>query len=63
MVKDTNVTIAPWAGDETVGSQYQEYSRELRFFKPVNLPGLASTRGVKYQVRCSYILMCISVCE
>lgn len=23
--------------------------REIKFFKPVNLPGLASTRGVKLQ--------------
>ena len=26
-----------------------EKTREIRFFKPVNLPGLASTRGVKLQ--------------
>ena len=27
--------------------------REMKFFKPVNLPGLASTRGIKLQ-KCHY---------
>lgn len=40
-VKDTNVVITPW---QAVGASY-EMGREIKFFKPVNLPGLASTRG------------------
>lgn len=47
MVKDTNLTLSQW---ETM-SQSLGMGRELRFFKPVNLPGLASTRGIKVQ-RC-----------
>lgn len=45
MVKDTNVVMTSWEPmTQSLGS-----GRELRFFKPVNLPGLASTRGVKVQ--------------
>lgn len=38
-----------------------EYQRELKFMKPVNLPGLASTRGIKYQQlrrpnECTFVL-------
>lgn len=47
MVKDTNLVLSPWeALSQSLGA-----GRELRFFKPVNLPGLASTRGIKVQ-RC-----------
>jgi hypothetical protein len=43
--KDTNVVVTCWEPmSENLGS-----GREIRFFKPVNLPGLASTRGVKVQ--------------
>eukprot|EP01039_Chlorochromonas_danica_P000750 gene750-814_t len=44
-VKDTDVVMSCW---QTVGGSL-EMSRDLKFFKPVNLPGLASTRGVKLQ--------------
>lgn len=43
-VKDSNVVVTAW---QSVGSY--EMGREIKFFKPVNLPGLASTRGVKLQ--------------
>jgi len=44
-VKDSDVVLSPWdAMSPTLGS-----TREMKFFKPVNLPGLASTRGVKLQ--------------
>lgn len=38
-----------------------EFQRELKFMKPVNLPGLASTRGIKYQQlrrpnECTFVL-------
>eukprot|EP01031_Cornospumella_fuschlensis_P032380 gene32380-39157_t len=44
-VKDTNVVMSVW---QTLGSE-SEKTRDIKFFKPVNLPGLASTRGVKLQ--------------
>eukprot|EP01038_Epipyxis_sp_PR26KG_P006047 gene6047-8326_t len=44
IVKDTNVIMTPWTEMPQFG-----YGREIKFFKPVNLPGLASTRGVKVQ--------------
>lgn len=44
-VKDTNLVLSAWAELSPVLGQ----GREMRFFKPVNLPGLASTRGVKVQ--------------
>ena len=37
--------LSPWAELSPVLGQ----GREMKFFKPVNLPGLASTRGVKIQ--------------
>ena len=44
-VKDSDVVLSPWdTMSPTLGS-----TREMKFFKPVNLPGLASTRGVKLQ--------------
>ncbi len=44
-VKDTNLVVSSWSTMSTeMGS-----GREIKFFKPVNLPGLASTRGVKLQ--------------
>jgi hypothetical protein len=36
--------MSPWT---EIG--HLEYQRDIKFLKPVNLPGLASTRGVKYQ--------------
>ena len=42
-MKDSQVVLNPW---DTSSSPY---NREMKFFKPVNLPGLASTRGVKIQ--------------
>lgn len=45
MVKDTNIEITKWMKlSDTLGE-----TREMKFFKPVNLPGLASTRGMKVQ--------------
>eukprot|EP01039_Chlorochromonas_danica_P000763 gene763-828_t len=44
-VKDTSVVMSLW---QPVGAPYDK-GRDLKFFKPVNLPGLASTRGVKLQ--------------
>jgi hypothetical protein len=44
-VKDTNVVMSAWQGVEASN----EKTRDIKFFKPVNLPGLASTRGVKLQ--------------
>jgi hypothetical protein len=44
-VKDTNLVETPWSElSSSLG-----HCREIKFFKPVNLPGLASTRGVKVQ--------------
>ncbi len=44
-MKDTNVIVSPWSAmSSALGA-----GREIKFFKPVNLPGLASTRGVKLQ--------------
>ncbi|RYH23415.1 DUF4782 domain-containing protein [archaeon] len=44
-VKDTNVVMSAWSEPSPgLGT-----GREMKFFKPVNLPGLASTRGVKIQ--------------
>jgi hypothetical protein len=44
-VKDTNLVASSW---EEIPAALS-YGREIKFFKPVNLPGLASTRGVKIQ--------------
>eukprot|EP01039_Chlorochromonas_danica_P010075 gene10075-11151_t len=44
-VKDTKVVMTSWSEP----SPGLGVGREIRFFKPVNLPGLASTRGVKVQ--------------
>lgn len=44
-VKDTNLDASKWEEMPSTGS----FGREIKFFKPVNLPGLASTRGVKIQ--------------
>ena len=44
-VKDTNLVLSAWTELSPVLGQ----GREMKFFKPVNLPGLASTRGVKVQ--------------
>lgn len=44
-MKDNSLVVTPWA--EMPGQR--GYGREMKFFKPVNLPGLASTRGVKLQ--------------
>jgi len=44
-VKDTNLNASLWEENPTALS----FGREIKFFKPVNLPGLASTRGVKIQ--------------
>lgn len=46
-VKDTKLELSKWNGD--ISAQSQGMDRDLKFFKPVNLPGLASTRGVKLQ--------------
>jgi hypothetical protein len=44
-VKDNSLVVTPWAEmPNGMG-----FGREIKFFKPVNLPGLASTRGVKLQ--------------
>lgn len=45
MTKDTNVVPTTW---KKTPNDF-EFEREIKFFKPVNLPGLASTRGVKLQ--------------
>lgn len=44
-VKDNSLVVSPWS--EMPGGL--GFGREIKFFKPVNLPGLASTRGVKLQ--------------
>ena len=44
-VKDTNLVTSPWSELTSALGQ----GRDIKFFKPVNLPGLASTRGVKIQ--------------
>jgi len=43
-VKDADVVLSEWSAPTSMGS-----TREMKFFKPVNLPGLASTRGIKVQ--------------
>ena len=43
-VNDTNLEISSWAESSSMG-----YVREMKFLKPVNLPALKSTRGVKVQ--------------
>ena len=44
-VKDNSLVMSSW----TVMPSSLGSGREIKFFKPVNLPGLASTRGVKLQ--------------
>jgi hypothetical protein len=44
-VKDNSLVVTPW----TEMPNGMGFGREIKFFKPVNLPGLASTRGVKLQ--------------
>ncbi len=56
LVNDQDIEMGPWI---PCGSN--EYQRELKFMKPVNLPGLVATRGVKYQQlrrpsECGFIL-------
>mmetsp|Transcript_8779 Transcript_8779/g.14599 ORF Transcript_8779/g.14599 Transcript_8779/m.14599 type:complete len:260 (-) Transcript_8779:1182-1961(-) len=51
-VKDSEVELSRWriGTDSTMDvSAESPRERELSFFKPVNLPGLASTRGIKRQ--------------
>ena len=44
-VNDTNVIVSPWAEmSSSLGK-----GRDIKFLKPVNLPALKSTRGVKVQ--------------
>jgi hypothetical protein len=43
-VKDNSLVCSKWAETPGLG-----FTRDIKFFKPVNLPGLASTRGVKLQ--------------
>ena len=45
MVGDTNVLATRWEK----GEGECEFRRQIKFFKPVNLPGLKSTRGIKHQ--------------
>jgi hypothetical protein len=47
LVKDSNIVATTWTQKED--QPQGEWRRELKFFKPVNLPGLKSTRGIKYQ--------------
>lgn len=53
MVNDNNLVVSLWEEQEKNAtenySNFTNKSREIKFFKPVNLPGLASTRGVKVQ--------------
>lgn len=54
MVKDNNLVVSLWEDvtnscEEENSSKFVNKSREIKFFKPVNLPGLASTRGLKVQ--------------
>lgn len=56
LVNDKDVVMSSWT--ECGGNEFQ---RELKFMKPVNLPGLASTRGIKYQQlrrpnECTFVL-------
>ena len=46
LVLDTSLELSAWAD---MPSTLLGKTRELKFFKPVNLPGLKSTRGVKVQ--------------
>lgn len=43
MMKDENIQVTPWSGESTSLG----HAREIRFLKPVNLPGLVSTRAKK----------------
>ena len=45
IVGDTNVVATRWE----LGEGECEFRRQIKFFKPVNLPGLKSTRGIKHQ--------------
>eukprot|EP00981_Chlorochromonas_danica_P014046 scaffold7245_cov197-Ochromonas_danica.AAC.6 len=47
-MKDSSVAVSLWQEVVECGLR-PETAREIKFFKPVNLPGLASTRGVKMQ--------------
>eukprot|EP01033_Poteriospumella_lacustris_P000550 gene550-373_t len=56
LVNDKDVIMSSWT--ECGGNEFQ---REMKFMKPVNLPGLASTRGIKYQQlrrpnECTFVL-------
>lgn len=48
--KDKNVVVSEWRKPESLGESAGYVVRDIKFFKPVNLPGLASTRGVKNQM-------------
>jgi hypothetical protein len=43
MMKDENIQVTPWSPQSTSLG----HAREIRFLKPVNLPGLVSTRAKK----------------
>ena len=46
LVEDTSLELSAWAD---MPNTLLGKARELKFYKPVNLPGLKSTRGVKVQ--------------
>lgn len=59
MMKDENIEVTPWSSQSTSLG----HAREIRFLKPVNLPGLASTRAKKV-LSCAYTYICLdSICS
>lgn len=46
--KDKEVVSTNWLKTKSDGSD-EEMTRDIQFFKNINLPGLASARGTKYQ--------------
>ena len=54
IVKDMNLMLTPWSPRHEDQGSCSKSTRQLKFFKPVNLPGLKSTRGIKHQI-CHYL--------
>ena len=49
LVGDSQLNVSAWSNMSAADLGHLGSGREIRFFKPVNLPGLKDTRGVKLQ--------------
>ena len=53
-VGDDSLSCSNWEKTDDQNSAVECFSREIGFFKPVNLPGLKETRGIKKQTYWKY---------